>query len=191
MLLHEDFKKSLAALGPADTWIDLGGGKGYAVEDYLRSRSKISEPSQVVLITYVLGRLFGISNYKGKIKLIEGRLFEEIERQELPKAKLFSDVRGITSYTQDLSTTLRTIFDRFAENAEYYIHSSNYHTSIDTPHGVISLTTFLERIPGLKVEGRFGIIKVTKKTDQIVVPNLILTRYDNSLPPYRRFKLEE
>lgn len=190
---HPDFKKSLNSLKPTDTWIDLGGGKGLAIQDYIISRPRITDAAYTVLVTYKLGRLFGIPDYFGKIKLLEGRLFEDIPLREIPRAKLMTDYYGVLSYTRDPSKVLRMIFDRLEYGGELYLYTSNINTVVDDPNGgphVISFSTMLESISGIKVEGRYGILKITKISPEVLVPDLVLAKIDEtSKPPFRRFRI--
>ena len=189
---EKGFKDSLFALKPTEVWIDLGGGKGRAIEDYIISRPKISDAAQTVLITYKLGRLFGMPDYFGKVKVLKDRLFEEIPLNEIPKAKLITDYFGVLSYTRDLTKSFRMVFDRLEVGGELYIFSSNVNTTIDNPdgsRGVISMSTMLEGVSGIKIEGKYGILKITKKSEEVQVPDLVLTKIDEtSKPPHRQFK---
>ncbi len=190
--LHPDFKIKLKNLDANDTWIDLGGGKGNAVEDYIKAQSSAATTAQTVLITYKLGRFFGIKKYDGKLKLMDGRLLEDIPLQEIPKAKLMTDFYGVLSYTRDLTKSLNIILNRLILGGELYIHSSPMYTTIVTEAGPIGLEKFLESISGIRVEGRNGILKVTKTSEIFKVPELTLVRLDETtLPPFRRFELKQ
>ncbi len=190
--LHSDFKVTLKNLRATDTWIDLGGGKGNAVEDYIKTHSSFAAAAQTVLITYKLGRFFGIKKYGGKLMLLEGRLFEDIPLTEIPKAQLMTDFYGVISYTRDLTKSLNMIFDRLTLGGELYIHSSPMSTTIMAQHSPIGLQKFLELIPGIKVDGRAGVLKVTKILEVVKVPELTLVRLDEeTLPPFRRFEFIE
>jgi len=59
---------------------------------------------------------------------------------------------------------------------------------IEIKESPIGLQRFRESIPGIKVEGRVGVIKVTKISEQITVPELVLIALDEvSLSAFRRF----
>lgn len=190
--LHSDFNVTLKKLSATDTWIDLGGGKGHAVEDYLKTQTSFVAAAQTVLVTYKLGRFFGIKKYGGKLMLLEGRLFEDIPLTEIPKAQLMTDFYGVISYTRDLTKSLNMIFDRLVLGGELYIHSSPMSTTIMAQGSPIGLQKFLELIPGIKVEGRAGVLKVTKLSDYVIVPKLKLVLIDEDiLPAFRRFEVIE
>lgn len=186
--LHPDFKASLDSLKPQNTWIDLGAGKGNAATDYLKESADPLTKANVVLITYKLDRWFGIPKFKNKLSVMQGRLFETIPALQIPKAKLISDYFGVLSYTRDLSRALYLIFDRLEVGGELYIHSHNMGVLIDYNNKIYSLTDFLKQIEGLEVEGRHGILKVTKLADDILIPDLTLTRLNEVVKPaFRRF----
>jgi hypothetical protein len=193
------FSSALNELRPQDTWIDLGGGRGLAIEDYLKiDRGYFEKPAQTVLITYNLGRLFGISDYDGKLKVLKGRLFEEIPDSEIPRAKLMTDVMGVLSYTKDLSTVLRKIFDHLEVEGSLFVSSNTMMTLIDMPDGRhdggrhLNLFSFLKEIDGLYVMGNPISFRVVKKQENIVIPDLQLIDIDESERPFfRRFSKKE
>lgn len=187
--LFEGFSTSLKNLKPTDHWIDLGAGKGYAAEEYIKSFGTAQSAANVTLITYKLDRWFGISKHQGKLDVLDGRLLENIPKGEIKKAKLMTDVFGVISYTRDLSRALDIIFDRLETGGELYVYSSNTHTLIKTADEVITLTQFLSTIPGLKVEGKWGTIRITKLAEEIEVPQLRLIRMnEETVPPSRTFE---
>lgn len=186
--LHKGFKASLDSLKPQDTWIDLGAGKGNAATDYFKESANPLTKANVVLITYKLDRWFGIPKFKNKLSVMQGRLFEAIPALQIPKAKLITDFFGVLSYTRDLSRSLYLIFDRLEVGGELYIYSHNMNTVIDYHNKIYSLTDFLKQIEGLEVEGRHGILKITKLADDIQIPDLFLTRLnEDEKPAFRRF----
>lgn len=188
--LHRDFSQSLNALKAEDTWIDLGAGKGQAAEDYFASRPYRQYAANVVLITYKLDRLFGIRKYDGKLRVLEGRLWEDIPVNEIPKAKLMTDVFGALSYTRDLSTALTKIFESLEKNGELYVYGTPYLTVIEKGDQTLNLEGLLKGITGLQVEGRYGGIKITKTADNILVPKMQLIHIDESKKPFfRRFRV--
>ncbi len=196
--LFPSFRQRMSELKPNDLWIDLGGGEGRAAEEYLQSKINPLEAAQVYLITYVgrrssiLKRKIEIPSFQGKLKVLEGRFFEEIPDQEIPQADMITDFYGVLSYTGDLSLTLRKIFRHLKLHGELYIHSSNMVTSIETSNGVMSLTSFLKSLSGLQVEGQDGILKITKEQEEIKVPPLsLLSSGLNPVGFHRRFQLQE
>ncbi len=189
--LHSDFELSLNKLEPHQVWIDLGGGEGRAVEDYLKSKNLNLKSGKVVLITYKLGRWFGISNYQNRLQVFQSRLLEDIPVQEIPKAQLMTDFFGVLSYTLDLEKSLNIILNRLNLNGEIYIYSSHRHTLIESQKERLSLTEFLKRISGIQVEGQRGILKITKVSQQVSIPKLELIQLEEaSKPPFRRFKIK-
>lgn len=188
--LHKDFTQSLSALKAEDTWIDLGAGKGQAAEDYFAAKPYHQYAANVVLVTYKLDRFFGIRKYDGKLRVLEGRLWEDIPSSEIPRAKLMTDVFGVISYTRDLSTALIKIFESLEKNGELYVYVTPYLTVIEKDNRVINLETFLKEVTGLQVEGRHGGLRITKKADKILVPKMQLIQIDESRKPFfRRFRL--
>ncbi|MFN9067953.1 MAG: hypothetical protein ACK5V3_12050, partial [Bdellovibrionales bacterium] len=185
------FKNSLDKLKPHEVWMDLGSGKGKAALEFLRSKRHMQDSPTVVLITYKSGRWLKWPQFSGKLKTFEGKLFEDIVESEMPKAQLITDFFGVLNYTLDLTLSLTKVFSHLEKGGELYLHSKHTHTMIETPQGkIMGLTEFLKSIPGLEVEGQFGILKVTKSADRIVVPELKLVKVDEAERPFfRRFAL--
>lgn len=185
---HNDFTTSLQSLKANETWIDLGAGKGNAAIDYLKETTEPRLRANVLLIAYKLDRWFGIPKFNSKLSVIEGKLFEEIPSVQLPRATLITDFFGVLSYTRDLSRSLSLVFDRLEIGGELYVHTLNASTLIDFQNKVYSITDFLKSIDGIKVEGKFGILKITKMADDVQIPELRLTRLDEEVvPPFRRY----
>lgn len=188
--LPKDFIQTLQALKATDTWIDLGAGKGFAAEDYFASKPYLQFAANVVLVTYKLDRFFGIRKYDGKLRVLEGKLWEDIPASEIPKAKLMTDVFGVLSYSRDLSSTLKKIFEHLEKDGELYVFGTPYLTVIEKNGKVINLESFLKEITGLQVEGRHGGLKITKTSEEIVIPKMQLIQIDETQKPFfRRFRV--
>ena len=185
------FKNSLDKLKSHEVWIDLGSGKGKAALEFLRSQKNINESPQVLLITLNSGRWSSWPNFSGKLKVVEGLLFEDMTADQIPQAKMITDFFGVLSYTLDLTKTLNQIFDHLQAEGELFLYSNHSYTMIEAGQGkIMGLTEFLRSIPGIKVEGQFGILKVTKTAQQIQVPSLELLKLDvTTRPIFRRFAL--
>jgi hypothetical protein len=181
------FKKSLESLKQEDVWIDLGSGKGKAALEFLQTRDNIKASPLVVLITFKSGRWRRWPQFSGKLKVLEGQLFEEIPKGEIPQARLVTDFFGVLSYTLDLTRTLNQVFSHLQRGGELYLHSNHSYTMIEDGHGkIMGLTGFLKSLPGIKVEGQYGILKVTKTAEQIEVPQLELLKVDTRTRPFHR-----
>jgi len=189
-MLHSDFKKSLDILTHKNHWIDLGAGKVNAQIDYLKSRQYSENSARLTAIVYKFDRWFLMPKLRKKINIIEGA-FENHNISSWQKADLVTDVFGVISYTLDLSETLQKVFELLNTNGELYIHAKSYYTKIETPNGLMNLADFLFSLKGLKVEGAFGILKITKLEPNINVPYLKLKNYLPDSPYVRTFELIE
>jgi hypothetical protein len=190
--LHPDFEKSLGALSSSDIWMDLGAGKALAAEEFLKTGPLSSKPL-VIAVTYSLGWFRRPPSLAGRLKILEGRLLEDIPSSELPQASLMTDVFGVLSYTDRLSESLNQIFAHLKKQGELFVYFRTYSTTIETDSGTISLDRFLSLIPGIEVEGRNGTLKIKKIIDDpILVPKLELIQINHKdRPAFRRFRVIE
>lgn len=185
--LHPDFKTKLKSLGSQDHWIDLGAGKVHAQIDFLKTFSSNNQAPQVTAVAYKLDRWFPVPRFSGKLTVKEG-LFEKMATQDFTKAAVITDVFGVLSYSKDLSLSLQKTVDLLETKGELYILTTPYTTRIQRGNETFSLIEYLATIPGLKVEGRWGVIKVTKEVNNLLIPQLELHSFKDDAPPYRQFR---
>lgn len=190
--LHPDFVSSLKKLKSDQHWIDLGAGKAIALIDYLRSFDHILEAPQTTAVAFKLDRWFKPPSYQGKLQVREGA-FEAHETPNWKKADVITDVMGVISYTRDLSTTLQKVFDLLNVHGELYLEFAPAVTRVKVDGASYKLQEFLERIEGISVSGKYGILKVVKNREHIVVPELELISYKVAYPspPSRSFTVIE
>jgi hypothetical protein len=188
--LHPDFVKALRNLRSDQHWIDLGAGKAFAQIDYLKTFDKISEAPLVTAVAFKLHRWFRPPSFRGKLEVREG-IFEAQDTASWKKADVITDVMGVISYTKDLTTTLQKVFDLLNVNGELYLEFTPANTNVKTSETNHKLLGFLTRIDGVSVTGQYGIVKIVKLKDKILVPQLEVIIYKEAHPPYRTFKVVE
>ncbi len=186
--LHPDFMFALSRLSPDQHWIDLGAGKGNALIDFARSFKNINQAPELTAVAYKLDRWFSLPSFSGKLKSQVGA-FESQNTSAWKKADVVTDVFGVLSYTHTLSAALQKTFDLLDTNGELYIETTPYATRVRWNDEYLPLLDFLARIPGLEVVGKYGQIKVIKRTETIKVPNLKLINYKDDAPPTRQFEV--
>lgn len=188
--LHPDFVKALRNLRSDQHWIDLGAGKAIAQIDYLKSFDKISDAPLTTAVAYKLDRWFRPRSFNGKLEVREG-VFEAQDTASWKEADVITDVMGVISYTKDLTTTLQKVFDLLNVHGELYLEFTPRNTNVKTSETTHMLLGFLSRIDGITVSGQYGIVKIVKLQETIVVPQLEITIYKEAHPPYRTFRLIE
>jgi hypothetical protein len=188
--LHPDFKKSLDRLGEQSHWIDLGAGKVKAQIEFMKSLPRSAGKPYLTAVAFKIDRWFGVPKFNGKLEVHEG-LFEKHPTEQWRKADLITDVMGVLSYTTDLSTALQKTFDLLKVNGELYISTSAYATQIGVHGNKLKFREYLGTIPGLKVEAKWGEIKVTKTRESITIPPMKLIRIKDEMPPLRLFEVLE
>jgi hypothetical protein len=184
--LHPDFKTVLSRLSSDSHWIDMGAGKAKAQIEFLKSiRNPLNRP-YVTAVAYKIDRWWGLPTFNGKLEVHEGP-FEFQPTEQWRSADLITDVMGIFSYTTDLTTTLQKTFDLLKIQGELYISTSSYGSKFKVQGQILTLEAFLATISGLKVEGKWGAIKVIKEQKDILIPQMELQRFTDDSPPLRLF----
>lgn len=187
-ILPADFALRVASLRPEQHWVDLGAGKANAQIEYLKGFSEPRTAALTTAVAYKLDRWFRPGSFDGKLVIKEGA-FESHVTSTWQKADVVTDVFGVVSYTHDLQTSFQKIFDLLNTGGELYLAITPYATHFLVQGRALPMIDFLATIEGLRVEGRFGSIKVTKDKDQIKIPNLKLKSIKDDTPPYRYFEV--
>lgn len=188
--LHPGFREKLKTLSSEQHWIDLGAGKAKAQSDFLGNFTDPRLAPKSTAVCFKLDRWFGVPHFQGKLEVKEG-MFEKHDTKSWAKADLISDFFGVLSYTRDMTTSLQKTFDLLKVGGELYLHSTNYVTGIRTAKGEsLTLTEFLRTIEGLQVEGNYGNLKITKLQEEILIPEMELSKYKDDAPPVRHFAIK-
>jgi hypothetical protein len=163
-MLSDEFKRSLARLGPADRWLDIGAGEGRAVIDYCTSRYDAmletahgpQHKAKAIAMSIEDRRTprwheAVESVGQEQIRYYFGKELRDYSPDELGRFNLITDVLGGFSYTKSLSvfmeraldllavdgdfyTVLQDVQSETGQNAPYY-PDSPYLTRISTPGG--------------------------------------------------------
>ncbi|MEZ0390580.1 MAG: hypothetical protein ACAH59_00065, partial [Pseudobdellovibrionaceae bacterium] len=128
----------------------------------------------------------------GKLWTREGEVFELMDLTDIRSVNLITDVYGVLSYAKDLHQALQKTFQLMAVEGVLFLKTESNRTQFQKkdPQSVIDFEKFLRSIPGLEVEGQFGILKIRKKAEKVEVPLFRLRRYDpQGFPAYRSYEL--
>lgn len=133
-LLPPGFDRDLAALAPAERWLDVGAGQGQAILDYYGERFDAMHPqgrerrgkkAQAVAISIGDRRTpawhkVAATLDKEQIQYFAGKPIRDYSRETLGRFQLVSDVFGGFSYTRYLSRSMETVLDLMTVNASFY-----------------------------------------------------------------------
>lgn len=197
-----------------------------SIQNFLRERKRIGRTKfgkpkkrvpldkvpNVTAVTYVKPEVSGFSKdiYQGKLKLFEGRLFENIPQEDLlsqyGRVDLLTDLFGVFSYTANPAEVLEKYLNLLKEDGEIHIllGELNYDRSLAS-HRVelktgkeISLIEWLAKLQGVSVTlvetDVFGFnpmqSAIIKKTaGSFYIPKLKLVGLnDSEMPPIRFFE---
>lgn len=132
--LLPEFQRSLADLGPAQRWLDIGAGEGQAVLDYYgerydamnrEGRDKRGSKARSVAISIEDRRQpewheTAAKLEPGKITYLSGKTLSERAPEELGKFDLATDVFGGFSYTPRLSRFIERALSLLQVNGVFY-----------------------------------------------------------------------
>jgi len=132
--LSPGFDNSLADLGPADRWLDIGAGQGQAVLDYYaprydsmhwEGRERRGKKARAVAMSIEdrrtpLWQQTAASLEEGKIQYLFGKRLREYTREELGRFQLITDVIGGFSYAVDLSLFIEKTLALLTVNGNFY-----------------------------------------------------------------------
>jgi hypothetical protein len=129
--LPAEFKRSLASLGPADRWLDIGAGEGKALLDYYTPRYDAMHPerrggkARAVAMSIEDRRTPRWHDAaKGleanQITYWSGRPLREYSPEELGRFQLVTDLTGGFSYTRTLSLFMEIVLGALEVNGNFY-----------------------------------------------------------------------
>ncbi len=134
MTLLPEFDQSLAKLGPADRWLDVGAGQGRAILDYYgdrfdamhaEGREQRGSKARSVALSIEDRRdarwhQTAANLEPGKIEYRFGKRIREYAPDELGRFKLATDVYGGFSYTAQLSNFMEKLLAMLEVNGSFY-----------------------------------------------------------------------
>jgi hypothetical protein len=133
-ILSFDFDRSLANLGPADRWLDIGAGEGRAILDYYTPRYDSMHPegrerrgrkARAVAISIEdrrtpLWHKAAASLEADQIRYLSGKPLREYSLDELGRFQLITDVIGGFSYSRYLSVFMEKVLGFLELNGRFY-----------------------------------------------------------------------
>jgi len=132
--LSSEFDRSLASLGPADRWLDIGAGEGQAILDYYTPRydsmhvegwERRGKKARAVAISIEDRRTprwheTAARLEANKIQYLFGKRLREYSLEELGQFQLISDVIGGFSYTRYLSQFMEKVLGVLELKGRFY-----------------------------------------------------------------------
>lgn len=132
-ILHGEFGRALASLGPDDRWLDIGAGQGQAMLDYHAPRHDKLQPeagkrrgkkATSVAMSIEDRRTpqwqkAAAAVPAGKLQYLYGKRLREYSPEELGRFQLITDVMGGFSYAADLSRFMRTVMQVLEVNGSF------------------------------------------------------------------------
>ena len=158
--LSAEFDRSLADLGPADRWLDIGAGRGQAILDYyaprydsmhVEGRERRGKKARSVAISIEdrrtpLWNQTAASLEASKIQYLFGRRLREYSLEELGRFQLITDVIGGFSYAVDLSLFMEKTLGFLELNGSFYTLLQDVHAEDGTNTPFYAGSPFLTEI---------------------------------------------
>jgi len=132
--LPAEFSNSLANLGPADRWLDIGAGEGRAICDYatgqydalhFKGRERPEKRARAVAISIEDRRSVhwyqtAESLEENQIQYLFGKRLRQYSSEELGKFQLITDLLGGFSYTENLSQYMEKTLGVLEAGGNFY-----------------------------------------------------------------------
>ena len=216
-LLPSGFCNTLAKLGSADRWLDIGAGAGLAILDYynLAKCARRGVKARAVAMSIEDRRSDAwkkqaASLDANRLRYLTGKRLRHYSPEELGKFQMITDVYGGFSYTEDLSQFVEKVLSLLETKGVFYtmlqgVRLENgkdqpdtaYQTELlDPASGNVKVCSWLKKISCVKVGCESSSewapterINIRKVCSDVSVPRLKLLEYQSGAPPGRRFQL--
>ena len=181
--------------GPNDTWINFGGGRGLAEREVSAGLIPSGNPRIVSISAY---RPDDVTVNSPRLEFRAGQLIEEMDWTDVPLATFGSDRFGPLSYSKHFDQALAIEGRALFPNAPLFVVMQSQRTFFYENDREISLETYLNRVEGLKLDGRIETVpgrphlltfRLKRTEGEVRVPKLKLTGLRLMMPPQRKFTL--
>jgi hypothetical protein len=157
----------------------------------------VGQRADVVAVSFKVEREY--PGGKEKLKVLEGRFFENIPNGEIGKVNLITDLYGVMSYGGKLDVDLSKYFELLAPGGRIHFYARTDRTTIQTLQGQkLNLIDWLRTIPGIEVTRLQGPRTSAKSGSYVLerkiagapvrIPRLELISSQGGRPPTRHFK---
>ncbi|MDB5809139.1 MAG: hypothetical protein JWN94_1261 [Betaproteobacteria bacterium] len=164
--LAAGFDSKLAALTPADRWLDIGAGRGQAILDYFAPEYDITYPegraqrgikAQTVAMSIedrrtVEWRLIAANKSANRLQYWFNRRLRDYTLQESGQFQLITDVIGGFSYSTDLSFFMEKVISMLATGGIFYSVLQDVRSEAGTNEPYYEKAPFLTEIVNQKNE---------------------------------------
>ena len=217
-LLPSGFCITLAKLGSADRWLDIGAGAGLAILDYynLTKCARRGVKARAVAMSIEDRRTDAWNKQAAslganRLQYVTGKRLRHYSPEELGKFQMITDVYGGFSYTEELSQFVEKVLSLLETHGVFYTilqgvrladgkdqADTAYQTELlDAVGGNVKVCSWLKKISCVTVGCESSSewapterINIRKLCSDVSVPRLKLLEYQSGAPPGRRFQLE-
>jgi len=217
-LLPSGFCNTLAKLGSADRWLDIGAGAGLAILDYysLTKCARRGVKARAVAMSIEDRRTDAWTKQAARLgddrlRYLTGKRLRHYSPEELGKFQMITDVYGGFSYTEDLSQFVEKVLSLLETNGVFYTMLQSVHLEdgkdqpdtayqtelLDPASSNVKVCSWLKKISCVKVACESSSdwtpterINIRKVCSDVSVPRMKLLKFEAGNPPNRRFQLE-
>jgi SAM-dependent methyltransferase len=218
-LLPTGFTGSLARLGSADRWLDIGAGQGHAILDYYAPDYPATPGGKARAVAVSIEdrrtdqwRQRAASLGEDRIRYLFGKRMRDYSREELGTFRVITDVYGGFTYTDDLSLYMHSVLGVLETGGDFYtlLHTVRLEDGKDDPQTPyitevvdaagrdVTVCSWLKRITCVEVvcesksdwDTPTELIHARKVCGNVWIPPTRLLEYEAGSPPGRRFQIE-
>jgi SAM-dependent methyltransferase len=218
-LLPSGFQGSLARLGGADRWLDIGAGQGHAILDYYAPDYPATPSGKARAVAISIEdrrsdqwRQRAASVGEDRIRYLFGKRMRDYSREELGTFRVITDVYGGFTYTDDLSLYMHSVLGVLATGGDFYtlLHTVRLEDGKDDPQTPyitevvdaagrdVTVCSWMKRITCVDVvcesksewDTPTELFHARKVCGNVSIPPTRLLEYESGSPPGRRFQIE-
>jgi SAM-dependent methyltransferase len=182
------------AAQPSFHWLDAGGGKGNAAEEFLRMHPEGNSKATVVSLERLPTDLAEYRADLGKrYRHLSGTPLENLSASELGASDVITDLYGAFSYSPRPDRVLQKYCDTLKEGGTIFLRlpkTEGYQSFVQNKAKWLPMGEWLKQIPNLKVSrdarGSY-LIQIQDHSKPVMIPELQLRKANENTPPERYF----
>jgi hypothetical protein len=190
-----DLEAALQNLVPNQTWVDMGcGEEAVALREFGIDPRFVGKGFGVTVKPVDQKLKKALKKTDGRIKVLSGSFVETLSNETVPQARIITDLFGPFSYSTHPDRVLQKYLEFLEVGGSIYLYFlSDMNVIEGGDHSITrqDLGPWLNSISGVTLDLKFQehSVKITKNSENPLVPHLELVRIFDFPPPIRYFRL--